>query len=166
MDDTGHFSFGTANDFISTRPDPARGSSSRSTIDAPVFGDSLLHLSRWTRSSENHCPLPRSPTPRGGEDAVIGPLIAEQSPTGQTIQLGFGSLPAVAANHLTGHKDLGIHTELLCPSMADLIQTGVAERADSDPPPPEARLHPGPWAPAMYDFMDDNPAWRAIRSPM
>ena len=160
MDDTGHFSFGTANDFIST----AARSCKRLIVEVNqsmprVFGDSLLHLSEVDAIVENHCPLPEVPNaPPETEDAVIGPLIAEQIPDGATIQLGFGSLPAVVANHLTGHKDLGIHTELLCPSMADLIQEGVATGRLKTLHPRKHVFTLALGTRAMYDFMDDNPS--------
>jgi itaconate CoA-transferase len=160
MDDTGHFSFGTANDFIST----AARSCKRLIVEVNqsmprVFGDSLLHLSEVDAIVENHCPLPEVPNaPPETEDAVIGPLIAEQIPDGATIQLGFGSLPAVVANHLTGHKDLGIHTELLCPSMADLIKKGVATGRLKTLHPRKHVFTLALGTRAMYDFMDDNPS--------
>jgi itaconate CoA-transferase len=41
------------------------------------------------------------------------------------IQLGIGTLPNAIAPCLEGHQDLGVHTELLCPGMVDLIKKGV-----------------------------------------
>jgi itaconate CoA-transferase len=160
MDVTGHFSFGTNNDFITTAARCCRRLIVEVNDRMPrVFGESLLHVSEVDAIVENHAPLPEAPiVPPEPEDAVIGPLIAESIPDGATIQLGIGSLPASVANHLGGHKDLGIHTELLCTSMVDLIRQGVVTGKGKTLHPRKHVFTVALGDRAMYEFMNNHPA--------
>jgi itaconate CoA-transferase len=91
-----------------------------------VYGDAMIHISDVSMIVENTVPLlellPMQPNPL---DPVIGKIVAEYVPDRAVIQLGIGTLPNAIAPYLDGHKDLGIHTELLCPGMVDLIEKGV-----------------------------------------
>ncbi|MHB9097993.1 MAG: acetyl-CoA hydrolase/transferase family protein [Syntrophales bacterium] len=160
MDDTGHFSFGTANDFISTAARCSKKLIVEVNRHMPrVFGDSLLHLSEVDAIVENHLPLPEPPLAEPEpEDGIISRQIAELIPDGATIQLGFGSLPAAVANHLGGHRDLGIHTELFCPSMAELIRKGAATGRRKTLHPLKHVFTVALGTREMYEFMNDNPS--------
>jgi len=92
------------------------------------------------------------------EAEPIGRAIAELVPDGATIQLGIGAIPNAVCSYLEGHQDLGIHTELFCPGMVDLIRKGVVNGRRKN-------LHP--WKHVftnalgdvdMYAFMNDNPS--------
>lgn len=160
MDETGHFSFGVANDFISTAARSAKRLIVEVNEQMPrVFGDSLLHISEVDAIVENHCPLfvlpPAAPEP---EDDLIGRRIAELIPDGATLQLGVGSLPDAVARYLTDHKDLGIHTELFCPGMAALIQRGAVTGKRKTLHPRKHVFTVAVGTKEMYDFMDDNPS--------
>ncbi len=52
----------------------------------------------------------------------------ELIPDGATLQMGIGSLPSVVCSVLDRHNDLGIHTELLTPPMATLMEQGQCEQ--------------------------------------
>ena len=41
------------------------------------------------------------------------------------IQLGIGAIPNAVADALHGHRDLGVHTELLSDGLVDLVEAGV-----------------------------------------
>lgn len=62
-------------------------------------------------------------------DARIAEFIAERIPDGATLQLGIGHLPDALAAALRGHRDLGIHSELLGDAAMDLIEAGIATGA-------------------------------------
>lgn len=55
----------------------------------------------------------------------IGKYVAKIVNDGDTIQLGYGSVPNAILNHLHHKKNLGVHTELLTDSIVDLIEKGV-----------------------------------------
>ena len=59
------------------------------------------------------------------EDQAIAALVAERIPDGATIQAGIGGMPNALLAMLKGHKDLGVHTELLSDGVIDLVESGV-----------------------------------------
>jgi len=127
MDRAGFFSFGVANDFTSTAARCAGKVIVEVNEHMPrVFGDSLIHISEVDAVVENPVPLLEPPrvTPMP-EDKIIGQTVAGMIPDRATLQLGFGNLPNAVTAFLENHQDLGIHTEVFCPGMADLIKKGV-----------------------------------------
>jgi itaconate CoA-transferase len=160
MDRAGYFSLGTNNDYSSTVIRSAHTVIVEVNRNMPrVFGESLVHVTEVDRIVENHVPLlesaVRSPEP---EDDAIGKTVAAMILDGATVQFGIGGIPDAVCRHLANHRDLGIHTELLTPGMADLIESGVANGS-------KKTLHR--WKHVftvalgnrrLYDLMDDNPA--------
>ncbi|MPN08513.1 Butanoate coenzyme A-transferase [bioreactor metagenome] len=61
----------------------------------------------------------------GPEEKAIGEHVASLIHDGDTIQLGIGSIPDAAAMAFRGKKDLGVHTEMITSSVADLAEEGV-----------------------------------------
>lgn len=59
--------------------------------------------------------------------AQIGKHIARLIPNGATIQLGIGAIPNAVTAALTGHKGLGIHSELISDGVLELIRQGVVD---------------------------------------
>jgi itaconate CoA-transferase len=125
-----------------------------------VFGAlAQLHVSEVEAVVENNVPLLELPIHKAGpEDAAISKTIAEMVSDGACLQMGVGALPDVVCSHLRGRKDLGIHTEALCPGMVELIGAGVVTNRLK-------RLNPGKTVftfamgqKAMYDFLNDNPS--------
>jgi itaconate CoA-transferase len=161
MDRHGYFTFGTGNDYASKVARTAKHLMVEVNDHMPrVYGSlAQLHVSEVEVIVENNVPLPELPVRESGpEDAVIGRMIAEMVPDGACLQMGVGALPNLVCSYLRGRKDLGIHTEALCPGMIDLIESGVVTNR-------RKRLNPGKTVftfaigqQAMYDFLDDNPS--------
>jgi itaconate CoA-transferase len=161
MDRHGYFSFGTGNDYSSKVARAARHLIVEVNEHMPrVYGSlAQLHVSEVEAIVENHIPLPELPVLQSGpEDAAIGKMIADMVPDGACLQMGVGALPNLVCSQLRNRKDLGIHTEALCPGMIDLIEAGVVTNR-------RKRLNPGKTVytfamgqKAMYDFLDDNPS--------
>lgn len=166
MDNAGYFSFGVCNGFIS----PAARRSKRLIVESNptmprVFGDNMIHVSEVDMVVENHDPILEMPAakPRP-EDATIGKLIADIVPEEATLQLGIGSLPNALCPFLKDRSNLGIHTELFGPGMADLIRCGAANGS-------RKTLHP--WRHVFsvsygtrdtFDLMHDNPSMECYPS--
>jgi itaconate CoA-transferase len=75
-----------------------------------------LHVSEVEAIVENNVPLLELPVRKSvPEDTAIGKTIAEMVPDGACLQMGVGALPDLVCAQLCGRKDLGIHTEALCP---------------------------------------------------
>jgi itaconate CoA-transferase len=161
MDRHGYFTFGTGNDYSSKVARAARHLIVEVNEHMPrVYGSlAQLHVSEVEAIVENHVPLPELPVLQSGpEDAAIGKMIAKMVPDGACLQMGVGALPNLVCSQPRGRKDLGIHTEALCPGMIDLIEAGVVTNR-------RKRLNPGKTVftfamgqKAMYDFLDDNSA--------
>jgi itaconate CoA-transferase len=160
LDKAGYFSFGTVNDYTSTAARHCKTLIVEVNENMPrVFGDSLLHISEVDAIVENHVPLleliPPEPKP---EDAIIGRYIAERVPDGATIQLGFGGIPNAVTRYLTGHKDLGIHSELFCSGMVDLIEKGAVTGRRKTLHPRKNVFTNTIGTRRMYEFINDNPS--------
>jgi itaconate CoA-transferase len=124
-----------------------------------VFGESLLHISEVEAVVENDVPLmemvPAAPKP---EAQAIGQAIAQLIPDGATLQLGIGGIPNAVCHYLEGHKDLGIHTELMCPGMVHLIKKGAVTGRRKNIHRLKHVFTNAIGDREMYRFMHDNPS--------
>ncbi len=59
----------------------------------------------------------------------IGKQVARIIQDGDTIQVGYGSIPNAIMSNLKGKKHLGAHTELLSDGLVDLIESGVVDNS-------------------------------------
>lgn len=166
MDASGFFSLGTNNDFSSVAARHCKRLIVEVNRNMPrVFGQSQIHVSEVSAIVENHVPLIEAgvaePSPEG---LRIGTLIAPLVPNGATIQLGIGKVPSGVAVALDQHEDLGIHTELFSPVMADLIQKGVitGRRKTLNPRKHVFTLAFG--TTESYAFMNDNSSMESYNS--
>jgi itaconate CoA-transferase len=166
MDDSGYFSFGTANDFTTTGARTARVLIVEVNQHMPrVFGDSHIHISEVDALVENHEPIPDFPTGKARPEAQsIGKIIAEMVPDCATLQMGIGSLPDAVAKYLDNHNDLGIHTEVFGPGMVDLIKKGVINGARKNLHPRKHVFTVAQGDQEMLEFMNNNPAMTSYPS--
>ncbi|OGW26866.1 MAG: acetyl-CoA hydrolase [Nitrospirae bacterium GWC2_57_13] len=88
----------------------------------------------------------------------IGTSVARIVRDGDTIQVGYGSIPNAILAHLKDKKHLGVHTELMTDGIVDLMKRGVVDNTRKD-------LNPGKTVAAFcmgsretYEFLHDNPA--------
>jgi itaconate CoA-transferase len=163
MDKAGYFTFGVTNDYTSTSARNCEMLIVEVNENMPrVFGDSLVHISEIDAIVENNAPIPDiTPAEPEPEDDIIGKLVIDMIPDGATIQLGWGNIPNTIARYLTNHKDLGIHTELLCPGMIDLIKEGVVTGKKKNLHPRKNVFTNAFGTRSMYEFMDDNPGFES-----
>ena len=161
MDQHGYFTLGTGNDYSSKVARAAKHLIVEVNTQMPrVFGSlAQLHVSEVEAIVENNTPLPELPVRAAApEDAAIGKIIAEMVPDGACLQMGVGALPDLVCSSLSGRKDLGIHTEALCPGMITLIEAGVVTNR-------RKRINLGKTVytfamgqKVMYDFLNNNPS--------
>ncbi len=91
-----------------------------------TLGESFIHVDDIDLAVEvDQPPYEHAPPPVGDVERRIGEYVAELVPDGATIQLGIGAIPAATALALTGHRDLGVHTEMFTDSVVDLVEAGV-----------------------------------------
>jgi itaconate CoA-transferase len=159
MDENGFFSFGINTDYNH----PVSRHAGRIILEVNpamprVHGDCTVHVSRVTAVVENAVPLLELPvTEPTPNDLAIGGRIADLIKDGATLQMGIGALPNAVCAALTDRRDLGLHTEMLTPGLARLMQDGVITNA-------RKTLHPGKGVfsfcmgtRATYDFLDGHP---------
>lgn len=121
-------------------------------------GDGLIHVDQLTAYVEHDEPLPEVGIHAAGEiEAAIGKNCASLIEDGATLQMGIGAIPDAVIASLTGHKDLGVHTEMFSDGLIELVERGVVTGSYK-------RVHPGKIVATfvlgtkrVYDFIDDNP---------
>ncbi len=124
-----------------------------------VHGDGFIHIDRLDHVIEVDEPLPECPLPLVGEkELAIGKFAAELIEDGSTLQMGIGSVPDAVLRSLSGHRHLGIHTEMYSDGAVDLIEAGVVDNSCKT-------NHPGKTVSGfvmgtqrLYDFIHDNPS--------
>ena len=89
---------------------------------------------------------------------TIGKNVARLVQDGDTIQVGWGSLPNAIMASLYDKKNLGVHTELLSDGLVDLIKAGVIDnsRKTIDHGRTVASFSMG--NKSTYHFLDNNPS--------
>jgi len=88
--------------------------------------DFLVHVSEVDYIIEQDTPLFELPEiPITDVEKKMAEIIADLIPDGATIQLGFGGLANAIGNLLYAKKDLGMHGEVVTPSVMRLVEAGV-----------------------------------------
>jgi len=126
MDRHGYFSLGLSADYAAAMIGKVPFILEVNPNMPSTHGANRVHHSevlRWCEAETDLVEMP--PAEIGADDRAIAELIADRIPNGATIQLGIGSIPSAVASLLSGHRDLGVHTELLSDPIADLAEAGV-----------------------------------------
>lgn len=88
--------------------------------------DFRIHISEVDYIIENDTPVFEVPEITITEtEQKIAKYIADMIPDGATIQLGFGGLGNAIGHLLKTKKDLGMHAEVVTPSVMELVKSGV-----------------------------------------
>lgn len=164
MDSNGWFTLGTSNDYTSTAARRAKQLIVEVNPAMPrVFGDSLLHISEVDAIVENQRPLPEIPCGvPSGEEQAIARIIANMIDDRACLQMGIGTLPSAVCQLLEDRRDLGIHTELLTPAMARLVESGAVTNMAKSTYRGRSVFTFAMGDKAFYDFIHDNPAMHSL----
>lgn len=126
---------------------------------SPRTRGARIHQSEITFAVESARPLPLvaepSPTP---EAAAIGRFVAALVEDGATLQMGIGSIPAAVLAELTGHRHLGVHTEMFTDALLPLIRAGVVDGTMKSRDVGVAVSAFVLGSAELYHFVNDNPA--------
>lgn len=163
MDKGGFFSCGTNGDYTIPAARAARKLIVEVNPRMPrAFGDSSVHISQVAAIVENECPLFSVPLRASNElDRQISRYIVEMVPDRATLQIGVGGVPNAVCEALNGHKDLGVHTELMMPSLVNLIRSGAVTNRYKN-----INRHKNVYTlaagdEAFYEFINDNSSMEA-----
>ena len=88
--------------------------------------DFKVHISEIDYIIENNYPIFELPEmPITDVENSMAKYIVDMIPDGSTIQLGFGGLGNAIGHMLFSKKDLGMHSEVVTPSVTELVKAGV-----------------------------------------
>ncbi len=122
----GYFSLGTNADYVASLVGRAPFFLEANHSMPRTVGGTLVHISQVAGWCESDHPLIEVPPAiPGPKDDAIAALIAERVPNEATIQVGIGAIPNAVLAALSGHENLGLHTELLSDGVIDLVESGV-----------------------------------------
>ncbi len=158
MDKAGFFSCGTNGDYTIPTARVAKKLIVEVNPKMPrVFGDSSVHISQVNAIIENESTLfavpPRATTEL---DEKISKFLVEMVPDRATLQIGIGGVPYAVCQALANHKDLGIHTELMMPSLVRLIRSGAVTNRFKNLNQHKNVFTLAAGDEAFYEFLNDN----------
>lgn len=123
-----------------------------------VHGDGFIHIRDVNFVYPFEEPLLEYHTGTDSEEIQkIGRYVARLVQNGDTIQVGYGSIPNAILKSLKEKKDLGVHTELIGDGIVELMKDGVVtnSRKSLNRGKTIAAFCMG--APETYEYLHDNP---------
>ncbi|MFQ5578100.1 MAG: acetyl-CoA hydrolase/transferase family protein, partial [Anaerolineae bacterium] len=159
-DDHGYMSLGISVDITKAAVENARLIIAQVNRRVPrIHGDGFIHLEAVDFIVPRDEPLLEFKTVVDDEVARrIGAYVARLIEDGDTIQVGYGSIPNAILANLAAKKHLGVHTELLTDGIVSLMKQGVIDNS-------QKRLNRGRTVATFcmgsaetYTFLHDNPA--------
>ncbi len=97
-----------------------------------IHGDGFIHIEDIDFIVPYNEPILEfdpEPTELESISSRIGKYVANLIQNGDTIQVGYGSIPNAVMANLTDKKHLGCHTELISDGLVELIQQGVVDNS-------------------------------------
>jgi len=123
-----------------------------------VHGDTFMHLDDVDFIVPYDEPLLEYETEVPGEIAQrIGNYVARIIKDGDTIQVGYGSLPNAILLNLRNKKHLGVHTELLSDAIVELMKNGVIDNTKKSIDRGKAVATFCMGKKKTYEYIHDNP---------
>jgi acyl-CoA hydrolase/RimJ/RimL family protein N-acetyltransferase len=161
LPDEHHFlSLGVSVDIVKAATEKAKIVIAQINPNMPrVHGDGFIHIKDIDFIIPYDEPLLEVSKTKSSEVIkTIGKNVARLVQDGDTIQVGWGSLPNAVMASLYKKKNLGVHTELLSDGLVDLMKAGVIDnsRKTIDHGKTVASFSMG--NKSTYDFLDNNPS--------
>lgn len=123
-----------------------------------VFGDTAVHISQVDCIVEHTHDLVELHAEGTNPNAMaMAGYIADMVPDGACLQVGVGGVPNAVAGLLRDKRDLGIHTELFCECMIDLIECGAVNNSRKEVNRGKSVFTFAMGTKRMYDYVDENP---------
>ncbi len=126
-----------------------------------THGDGMIHTDRFTKMVLHDSPIIEESYADkiGKTEMIIGKNIANLIEDGSTLQMGIGTIPDAALSFLTGHKNLGIHTEMLSDGIINLVESDVINNKCKAIHPNKSVTSFAIGSKKLYDYLNDNPAF-------
>jgi acyl-CoA hydrolase/RimJ/RimL family protein N-acetyltransferase len=159
-DDHGYMSLGISVDIVKAATENASLVIAQVNSRMPrVHGETFIHIKNVNFIVPRDEPLLEFEASVSDEIAQkIGTYVARIVQDGDTIQVGYGSIPNAILGHLLNKKHLGVHTELLTDGIVALMKQGVIDNSRKE-------LNRGKTVAAFcmgkqgtYEYLHDNPS--------
>jgi acyl-CoA hydrolase len=159
MDAHGFFSISLSPDFTMAAIERARDVVLEVNPNVPfAFGNCHVHVSQVSALIESEAPLREVGLPQVNDiQRTIGLHVAELVKDGDTLQLGYGSIPDAVVMQLGGKQDLGIHTEMIGDGLISLLASGAVTCRRKNFMPGKIVATFGMGTRRLYDAMHRNP---------
>ena len=132
-------------------------------VRAPRTSGHAVPIDQIDVACEVDRPLIAQSPPHTGElERTIARYVAELIPDGACFQIGIGAIPQAILEALGDHRDLGIHSGMICDGMVPLIRAGVANGARKRIDRGLAVGGEAMGTELLYDFLDGNAAVRLV----
>lgn len=130
-DEHGYLNLGVSVDIVKSAVENADLIIAQLNSNMPcVHGDGFVHVDDIDYVIPYDEPLPEyDPTEDSEVAAQIGKYVARLVQDGDTIQVGYGSIPYAILSNLSGKKHLGVHSELLTDGVVELMKSGVVDNS-------------------------------------
>ena len=128
-DNHGYMSLGVSVDIVKAATEKTSLVIAQVNLNMPrVHGDGFIHISDVDFIIPYDEPILEYDTGADNEIAQrIGKYVSRLILDGDTIQVGYGSIPNAILSNLYDKKHLGIHTELLSDGIVELMKKGVID---------------------------------------
>jgi acyl-CoA hydrolase len=124
-----------------------------------VHGDGFIHIENVDYVLPYNEPILKYPAAPDNEiSQAIGMHASRLIQDGDTIQVGYGSIPNAIMANLTEEKHLGIHTELLSDGIVDLMKKGIVDNTKKTINRGKTVATFCMGSTETYEYIHDNPA--------
>ena len=159
-DDHGYMSLGVSVDIVKAAAERASLVIAQVNSNMPrVHGDGFIHIEDVNFIVSHDEPILEYVSEAVSDTSQqIGKYVSRLIRDGETIQVGYGSIPNAILSNLYDKKHLGVHTELLTDGIVTLMKKRVVDNT-------KKTIHPGKTVAAFcmgkketYEYIHDNPA--------
>jgi len=160
VDIHGYMSLGVSVDIVQAAVEKASVVVAQINARMPrIHGDTFIHINDLNFIVPyNEEILEYSPEGDTEIAQKIGKYVARLIEDGDTIQVGYGSIPNAILSNLGGKKHLGVHTELISDGIVALMKQGVIDNTGKNINRGKTVATFCMGSREIYDFLDDNPA--------
>ena len=159
-DDHGYMSLGVSVDIVKAATESAVTVIAQVNPNMPrIHGDGFLHVNEVDFMVYQEEPLLEFIDEPDDEVAKrIGKSVANLIEDGDTIQVGYGSLPNAILNSIEHKRHLGIHTELLGDGLVKLMQSGAVDNSKKSVNRGKTIATFSMGTASTYAYLHDNPS--------
>jgi len=159
-DKLGYMSLGISVDIVKAAVENSSMVITQVNANMPrVHGDTFIHVSDVDFIVPYDEPLLEfKPTVPDEIATKIGSYVSRIVQDGDTIQVGYGSIPNAIMDSLANKRHLGVHSELLPDGIIKLMKTGVIDNSQKTIGRGKTVASFCMGVKETYDFLDDNPS--------